>query len=242
VHLCLRIAALVVAAAVAAPAGAAVLPLQATYTISAGGLPPLGITGSGIGSSNGFGGSSSIPAGVFAGNAAASVPIVPTFVGLTSLSIPADSVNHGAATLSPGGAFGLSGSVFFNGSTGPLIPIFPYGGGGPDIITIMGGLPFKVVGATWQYDAAKVFTGMGSALANAISASATAYDNRTANGVGTVQLVAPGRLLISNGSLGDLPVFATLTLTYTPEPGTLVLLATGVAALAAIGRKRTGDL
>jgi hypothetical protein len=83
---------------------------------------------------------------------------------------------------------------------------------------------------------------MGSALANAISASATAYDNRTANGVGTVQLVAPGRLLISNGSLGDLPVFATLTLTYTPEPGTLVLLATGVAALAAIGRKRTGDL
>jgi hypothetical protein len=64
----------------------------------------------------------------------------------------------------------------------------------------------------------------------------TGVDNRTAGGAGTLVLVSP--TVVNLGALGTLASIATLTLTYVPEPGTLLLLATGVAGLAAIGRKR----
>ena len=70
----------------------------------------------------------------------------------------------------------------------------------------------------------------------AITVRATAYDNRTAAGQGTVQLVAPAR--VQTGVFGPYPVFGILTLTYTPEPGTLTLLGAGVAALAALGQRK----
>jgi hypothetical protein len=235
VYALLRLVLIALALCVAGPAGAALLPLQATYGISFAGLPTLSVSGSGIGNSNGLGGSSSIPAGIFAGNAATYVPVAPTFVGLTNLSIPANSVNNPGQTFNLGGGMGLSGSLVFNYTGG--IALFPFGGGGT-AMAINGSIPFKSVGGVWQYDAAKVFTAMGAALANAVSATATAFDNRTAAGQGTVQLVASGYVLVSNGALGNIPVLSTLTLTYTPEPGTLLLLGTGVASLASIGRRR----
>jgi len=64
------------------------------------------------------------------------------------------------------------------------------------------------------------------------------YDNRDASGFGTVKLVAPAGL---NSTLGGLlPIFVTMTLTYaaTPEPGTLLLLGSGVVGLAVLGHRR----
>jgi len=63
------------------------------------------------------------------------------------------------------------------------------------------------------------------------------YDNRVA-GVGTVKLVAPAGLMSTLG--GDLPLFVTMTLTYAsaPEPGTLLLLGSGVVGLAVLGNRR----
>jgi len=48
--------------------------------------------------------------------------------------------------------------------------------------------------------------------------------------------VAPAKAAL--GIFGSLPVYGILTLTYTPEPGTLLLLGTGIAGLAMIGRKK----
>jgi hypothetical protein len=228
---------------VGAQAGAAVLPVTATYSLLfTNQVPPVSFSASGIGSSNGFGGSSAIPANLFAGNAALVVPVVPTFVGLTNVTIPANTLNNTAATFTPGGAMGLAGSAFFNSGSGGSVPLFPFGGNATGMSFIQG-IPIQAVGGAWQYDAAKIFTAMGVALSNAMSVTATAYDNRTASGIGTLQLVAAGYTLVGNGgSLGNLPVLATLQLTFTPEPGTLLLLGTGITALAAIGRKRTGEL
>jgi hypothetical protein len=223
-------------------AGSSAEAVLASYSLVFGeGIPPVTISGTGVGTTSGPA-SFPIPAGVFAGNPKLVFPISPTFVWLTAVTIPANSVNNPAVNLAPGGAMGLSGRMFFKslgGTGGGSIPIFPIGGGG----TAMGDiqeLPVKIVGGVWQYSANKVFTGMGALLSNNVSATATAFDNRTgASGQGTVQLVAPAYALISPPSLGgNLPLFGVLTLTYLPEPGTLLLLASGVAALGAIGRSR----
>jgi hypothetical protein len=222
-----------------APASAAILPVDGTYTlIFTRNVPPATVTGSGVGASNGLGGSASVPAGLFAGNPPFAAPIFPTFVGLTNVTIPANSVNNPAQTFDLGGSMGLSGAAFFNTGTAGRVPLAPLGGGGTAMGVIQS-IRLTVVGGTWKYSAAKVFTQRGAALSNALFATATAYDNRTASGQGTVQLVAAAYALVDRGTLANLPVFATLALTYTPEPGTLVLFGAGVAALAAIGRTRT---
>jgi len=40
------------------------------------------------------------------------------------------------------------------------------------------------------------------------------------------------------GASAVLPAFGILTLQFVPEPGTLILLGSGIAGLVAIGRRR----
>jgi hypothetical protein len=49
-------------------------------------------------------------------------------------------------------------------------------------------------------------------------------------------LVSPTKIFTNIA--GTLAAFGVLSLTYVPEPGTLLLLGLGVAGLAAIGRRR----
>jgi hypothetical protein len=65
----------------------------------------------------------------------------------------------------------------------------------------------------------------------------TGSDNRTAGGLGVVTLVAPAGLMSTLG--GPFPLFVGMTLTFVPEPGTLLLLGSGIVGIAIIGRKRT---
>jgi len=55
-------------------------------------------------------------------------------------------------------------------------------------------------------------------------------------GAGTLVLVTPLRIVTNVA--GSLAGFGVLTLTYVPEPGTLVLVGLGVASLAVLGRRR----
>jgi hypothetical protein len=64
----------------------------------------------------------------------------------------------------------------------------------------------------------------------------TGTDSRTAAGLGQVTLVAPGGLMSTLG--GPFPLFVSMTLNFVPEPGTLLLLGSGIAGLAIVGRKR----
>jgi hypothetical protein len=51
-----------------------------------------------------------------------------------------------------------------------------------------------------------------------------------------VQLVSPFKVI--SGVTGNLPGYALQTLTFVPEPGTFVLLGSGVVALVGYGLRR----
>jgi hypothetical protein len=67
----------------------------------------------------------------------------------------------------------------------------------------------------------------------------TGTDSRTPGGLGQVTLVSPTKVTTNLLGVGPVSLVAagTLTLAFVPEPGTLMLLAAGVAALAGLGRR-----
>ncbi len=68
----------------------------------------------------------------------------------------------------------------------------------------------------------------------------TGYDNRTAQGAGTIQLVAPQLTLWLEGTLKQGRV-AILRLRFVPEPKGLLLLVSGVGLLGVLKRRRVAD-
>jgi hypothetical protein len=66
----------------------------------------------------------------------------------------------------------------------------------------------------------------------------TGSDGRTPGGLGQLTLVSPTVVHTSLGAQGTFLVVASLTVNFVPEPGTLVLLGAGAAALGLLGRGR----
>jgi len=231
--------ALGLASFIAAPSFAASLPLNASVQVQIATLPPPTISGTtGVGTAMSVGGGiATIPAGVLVNTAAINISINPPFVGLVAVTAPANSISNPAGSFSPNGAMGLNGDTFFlteMGANAGGVPLAPIGGGGMTSASIAG-LALTINGATWM-GGTQVFTFMGGAAAIPIVATATSFDNRTANGAGTVQLVAPATADL--GILGALPVFGVLTLEYAPEPGYLLLLGAGALTLMLAGRRK----
>jgi hypothetical protein len=223
-------------------ASAAIFPVNATLGVVIGTLPAAGFAGSApAASSAGAGGAATLPVGAISGTF--STAISPPLLTLL------DGIGVGAPGGWPGGP-ATNNPLAFNGATGTMSL-------NASAYLLMGGvsaleIPLGVigVGGTQMFHALTLVAGvinanpyqlgmltlMGALNTVAHTVMATGVDNRTAGGAGTLVLVSP--TTVNLGVLGSLASIATLTLTYVPEPGTLLLLATGVAGLAAIGRKR----
>ena len=121
----------------------------------------------------------------------------------------------------PLGALGNPGSTFsFMGGGGTNIQ---FTGAGWTTGTVMVAVPATTLGG-------------GTQTATTITAAGT---NNLVGGVGQITFISP--VLIRTNLAGDLPSFVALTLTFVPEPGTLVLIGAGIAGLAAYGRRRASN-
>ncbi|MCP5057790.1 MAG: PEP-CTERM sorting domain-containing protein, partial [bacterium] len=139
-----------------------------------------------------------------------------------------------------GGACGLGGTINALVASAPFL-IVPASGLGGSARVAFGPYLSYIDPKVWTTGATSVtINGVGVTSGNVTSPgavfSSTGYDNRTAGGIGVVKLVAPAGLMSTLG--GPFPLFVSMTLTFVPEPGTLLLLGSGILGLGLLGRKK----
>jgi hypothetical protein len=238
----LVVSALSVALVAASSAHAANIPFTGTLTFKIPFLDPLVVAGAGVAAVNGSSGGShinslSLPAGAFA---TTGLLLPTTDVGAQPLAGLQLTVSNGAgAPLLPGGAMPLSGSVrvclFAPCASIPVanlsVPLGIVGAGGTAFVT--GPANLTVIGAPWTVSTAAVgaATAMGFRHGPASATSSTALES------GVIQLVTPIFVSTNIGAQPVLPVFGILTLHFVPEPGTLLLISAGLAAMGVAGRR-----
>jgi hypothetical protein len=163
-------------------------------------------------------------------------------------------VLNAAGTFVPGGGDdggmgGLMGNsaisnlFFTNGNPAGAVALNPLGGGGT-VMADVAALPVTVGGAAWTdlglnaTTPTKTIMVMEAPTGIPSTVTGEAFDNRTAGGLGTVQLVAPVIAKIFAGNLGNLPVIGVLALQFVPEPGTTLLFGSAIVGLLAVARSR----
>ena len=223
----------VAALALAGQAQAAPTPFTGSLAVQIGTLPPIGLSASGVGNYSG-GGTFTLPANVFA--TVASVPV--TDPGAFPIAgVRADVTNNAGSFVAGAGVMGLRGTAnvcLFSACSGAIanvdVPFTVAGtrgigiGGGP--IVVGGLVNVTVQGAPWTAGTATTLTSMGGTVTQMGFVSGD-----------SIRLVSPVVINTNIGASPTLPAFAILDLTFVPEPGTLLLLASGVAGLAVLGRK-----
>lgn len=231
-----------IAMGAAGQAHAVALPYTGTLTIDLVGNI-VGITGGGTAVVNGSGGPGhltglGINAGDFATTAftlTISPPAGGAIAGIQVTASNAAGAFGGVGGAGFGGAMPLNGfakvCLFFtcaSAAANVSVPLNVIGAGG--VAAVGAAVNVTVVGAPWTTGTAAVgtVTAMGgvSPLSNTGAPS------------GNVSLVTPIFISTSVGGSEVIPAFAYLSLHFVPEPGTLMLLGSGIAGLVAFGRSR----
>jgi hypothetical protein len=243
------LAAGLLALGVAGQAQAAALPFSGVLGVQIATLPPVVITGSGISTVNGSGGaghltSLDIPASPFA-VAGVVVPVTdPAAFPIVGVQVTAHNgpgdFGGGSAVGTLGGTMSIQGVAkvcLFAPCNAPPpanvnVPLSNVGVGGSATVSFLVNL--TVVGAPWTTGTAAVATITQMGFAHGPASGTTS----TAAASGVVRLVTPVFVSTNIGASAVLPVFGVLTLHFVPEPGTLVLLGSGIAGLVAFGRSR----
>jgi hypothetical protein len=106
-------------------------------------------------------------------------------------------------------------------------------------------LEVSVSGAPWTIKTVAV-SGLPTTNGGFTTATAVGFAHGPESGTssaadigGVIQLVTPVRVETSVGGWKVLPLFGTLRIHITPEPGTLLLFGSGIAALAIAARRRS---
>jgi hypothetical protein len=240
------VAATLLAFGLAGQAQAVELGFSGALSVQISTLSPVVLPGAGTATVNGSNGAGhlsgvQLPAGVFAVDGFL-VPVTdPSVFPIAGVQVTA---MNGAGAFEGNGGSGSFGGVMpvlgttkvcLYGACGSsvnisnlTVPLTVVGQGGQ--VTVMGAVNLTVRGAPWTTGTAAIgtLTQMGgvSPLSNTGAPS------------GNLTLVTPIFISTNIGAFSIVPAFATLNLHFVPEPGTLVLIGSGIAGLVAIGRSR----
>jgi hypothetical protein len=210
-------------------------PFTGTVSFGLSSLPPLVAVGSGSGFT--APGVVTIATTAWAATGPVLITLAPTAAApLTALNIRLTAPGPCIFTGAP-----LGGPCSVGGTANALV------GGAPFLIVPLNGLgvPGRVnFGPYGSYIDAQPWTAATATVTVAgapltsygVPITTVGYDARTPGGFGAVKLVAPAGLMSTLG--GNMPLFVVMTLHILPEPGTLLLVGTGVIGLGVIGRRR----
>jgi hypothetical protein len=240
------------ALALSGDARAAAVPFTGTLELDFPGfmpyVPPVVIAGSGVANLNGSAGPGhlsglEIPASVFSASGLVNAVTDPQAFPIRGLRY---TVHNDAGAFGGSGGSGFGGVMALNGSAkvclygacsandniaNVTVPLTVVGQGGtaknPGVIAI------TVFGAAWTTGTAMITGNPTFPFTTTRTGGVSPLSSTT-----VVTLVTP--IFISTSLNGNpvWPAFATLTLQFVPEPGTLALLFAGCVALAGSGRAR----
>jgi hypothetical protein len=155
---------------------------------------------------------------------------------------------HAQHVLRPGGGIGgegaLAGAAIINVMLlfDMFVPLSVVGQAGGFATAQEGNLAITVYATGWTTGPvqltgviADVGTPESPVLVNTVTVAG--FDNRTPGGVGQIMLISPFKVVLEG--LAALPGVAMMTLNFAvPEPGTLLLLGSGIAGLLVLGHRR----
>jgi hypothetical protein len=246
-------------------AAAATLEWAGTLVIDLGATPPVVATGTGVATVNGSSGLGHLNTLRLAGGISASTTLPATDPDVPTLVSVRATAQLGTGTFSGiSGAPPLTGSPPLPSQgvvrlclglpgCGVSLPIPMTAGGTAGVgigglVTVNGygaGIQVSLTGAPWTIGTGSV---TGIPTANGATSAATAQGfahgpvsgtSSTATLSGAVRLVTPVRVETTFPPPADVVgMLGILTLRFIPEPGMLVLLASGIAGLVLLGRDR----
>ena len=233
--------------AMALATSASATPYNGSFSFALSTLP--GLVGSGAGSGVSTAGLITLPAPFATATAlgANKITLAPTAAApLSAISALLIAPAPCTLTAAGGGGGGFGGPCGLGGTINALVAgapflVVPAGGLGGTARVAFGPYLSYIDPQPWTTGTATVtINGVALTTGNATSPGVpftmAGSDNRTPGGGGVITLVAPAGLMSTLG--GPFPLFVSMSLTFVPEPGTLLLLGSGIAGLAIIGRKR----